>query len=254
MNNDNSLCYFFYFNLIVTGECEEEHLPKLFRSLLKLGCRFKVIHRIPQLNPITSVQRLEKMVGSGQLIPSKDEDIGIKIRIALKQKCSYVLIIDDLEHDRIPQAREVFQRYRDILKTMLEEQDKDRASIHFLVNMLEAYYFADTTATNAVLGTSLEDYDGDVEEIRHPKNDLDKKVKELNKNQKDKNRKFKEKEDGGKILELLNVEKILENPETCASLRTIFAWCMKRMGQEFDDRYQLKTGKLNEITKTQIEP
>ena len=48
------------------------------------------------------------------------------------------------------------------------------ASVHFLVNMLEAYYFAHAAATNGVLGTELEDFEGDVESIRHPKNDLKK--------------------------------------------------------------------------------
>ncbi|MBP0021617.1 MAG: DUF4276 family protein [Cyanobacteria bacterium SBLK] len=245
MNNES--CPFFYFGLLVTGKSEESYLPNLFLSLMRLGiCTFQTIRKIEQLDPISSPKKLRRKE-NGKGIPDRDaQRIGFPARQYLQKPCSFVLLIDDLEDDRKEKIEQVFQLYRKILDEILK-QDKDRASVHFLVNMLEAYYFADTTATNGVLGTSLEDYEGDVEEIRHPKNDLNKKVKEL-----DKNRKFKEKEDGGKILELLNVEKILSNPETCASLRTIFAWCMQRMGQEFGDRYQLKTGKLNEITKTQI--
>ena len=38
--------------------------------------------------------------------------------------------------------------------------------------MLEAYYFADAQAINAVLETSLPDREGDVETIRNPKSNL----------------------------------------------------------------------------------
>ena len=55
---------------------------------------------------------------------------------------------------------------------MLPEESVGKVAVHFLVNMLEAYYFADSKAVNGVLGTDLEDFEGDVETIRHPKNDL----------------------------------------------------------------------------------
>jgi hypothetical protein len=121
--------------------------------------------------------------------------------------------------------------------------EKKRASVHFLVNMIEAYYFADAQAINQMLGTSLQDYEGDVETIRHPKGDL----KQLY-------RGFDEVEDGGKILEYLNVEYVLSKPDTCASLRTLFAWCLKALGKNLnDDQYQLRNGKLSEITKGQLD-
>jgi len=72
---------------------------------------------------------------------------------------------------------------------------------------------------NAVLETRLTDYEGDVETIRHPKGGLKQIYSEFN-----------EKEQGGLILDRLDVEKVLSNPNTCASLRTLFAWCLKALG------------------------
>ena len=41
---------FFRFGLIVTGETEEQHLPKLFKSLMETRiCNFRVIRRVGQL-------------------------------------------------------------------------------------------------------------------------------------------------------------------------------------------------------------
>ena len=104
---------------------------------------------------------------------------------------------------------------------------KTRASVHFLVNMLEAYYFADAAAINGVLGTELIDFEGDVETIRHPKNDL----KKLSPG-------FDEVEHGRLILERLDVIHVLSNPSTCRSLRTLFGWCSKAIGREFTDVYR----------------
>ena len=52
------------------------------------------------------------------------------------------------------QAQEIFDRYRSALDVVLDTL-KDRASVHFLVYMLEAYYFADIQAINDCLGNSL---------------------------------------------------------------------------------------------------
>jgi hypothetical protein len=149
--------------------------------------------------------------------------------------------LDDLEHNRTDQAQQIFERYRNVLDPILRDQ-KHRASVHFLVNMLEAYYFADAATVNAVLGTSLNDYEGDVETIRHPKGEL----KQIYSG-------FNEKEHGGRILDRLDVEKVLSNPNTCASLRTLFAWCLKALGEVPTDKYQLSSGKLSKITKAQLD-
>lgn len=236
-------CYFFKFGLLVTGKTEEEHIPKLFRTLMELRiCSFEVIRKVEQLGVRTSQKKQLKMVGTGKDIPNKDaERIGFPARDYLEDPCTYVLLLDDLEHSRTDRAQQIFEKYRNVLDTILRDQ-KHRASVHFLVNMLEAYYFADPATVNAVLETQLTDYEGDVETIRHPKGEL----KQIYSG-------FNEKEHGGLILDRLNVEKVLSDPNTCASLRTLFAWCLKALGQTPTDKYQLLSGKFSEITKAQLD-
>ena len=242
-------CAYFHFGLIVTGETEEQHLPKLFKSLMATGiCTFKVIRRVGQLDAITSEERL-KALGNRKDIPSKEAKIGLVARrYLMTDVCHFVLLIDDLEYDRKDQAQQVFDRYRRAFDRILNDL-KHRASVHFLVNMLEAYYFADVQTTNAVLGTALSDYEGDVEEIRHPKNDL-----------KERYPSFREINDGGKILGRIDIEHVLSRPDTCASLRTLFAWCVKVLETYSDhdctgfyDKDRLHEGKLSEITRTQLD-
>jgi hypothetical protein len=253
VTNDHP-CSFFHFGLIVTGKGERTHLPKLFKSLMASGiCTFQVIGFIGQRSPITSDKKKLKMVGSGKSIPDKDErDIGLPARRYLStNRCAYVLLIDDLEHDRRKHVQQIFDRYRQAFDKILPEEQKHRASVHFLVNMLEAYYFADTAAVNKVLETSLSDYSGDVETIRHPKNDL----KNLYSG-------FDEVQHGGSILDCLNVEHVLSRPDTCASLRTLFAWSSKVLAEYSTpsaenqppvDPYRLQDGILSEITKSQLD-
>jgi hypothetical protein len=245
-------CHFFRFGLIVTGKGEEKHLPKLFKSLEATGmCHFKVIRFINQRGRITTEQQA-RMVSNGQVIPDKDEDeIGLPARRYLRANlCHAVLVVDDLEHDRREHAQQIFDRYRLILDTMLiTDAQKRRAAMHFLVNMLEAYYFADAQAINEVLGLALDDYDGDVETIRNPKREL----KNLHPG-------FDEAEDGGKILERLNVELVLSRPDACVWLRTMFAWCVKVLGQyssgdlsSLAEEYRLNDGALSPVTRTQLD-
>ena len=242
-------CTYFHFGLIVTGETEQQHLPKLFRSLMEAGiCTFEVIRRVGQLKVITSVERL-KALGNGKDIPSIDAKIGLAARkYLMTDVCHFVLLIDDLEYDRRDQAQQVFDRYRLALDTVLNTL-KHRASVHFLVNMLEAYYFADAQAINAILKTSLSDNEDDVEEIRQPKN----KLKGLYSC-------FDEIKHGGAILNKINIEHILSRPDACASLRTLFAWCVKVLEKysnydcvDFYDKYRLHDEKLCEITRTQLD-
>ncbi len=244
MMNDSSTWRIFKFSLLVTGKGEAQFLPRLFRSLMKERCCvFEVGRRIPQLRPITSEARKVKIVGSGKQITERDEEIGIWARRALSSGVDYVLLIDDLEHDSREDVESVYQRYRTAFDTILGPAGlSHRASVHFLVNMLEAYYFAHADAINTVLGTTLSDHEGDVEEIRHPKNDL----KKLHPG-------FDEIEHGRAILESLDVPRVLSNPETCRSLRTLFGWCSRAIGCEFDDVYQLAIGRYLDVTRPQID-
>jgi len=91
------------------------------------------------------------------------------------------------------------------------------------------------------------DADGDVEEIRHPKGDLKRLCPG-----------FDEKADGSKIIPLLDLDHILNNPSTCTFLRALFDWCVRRLSrncqvydEEFHTRYQLPTGVQAELTRGQ---
>jgi hypothetical protein len=235
---------FLRFGLIVTGRGEEQFLPSLFRPLMATGrCTFEVIRRIGQRSPITSRNRRLTMVRTGRVITDKDEEeIGLAARGYLMQRSnSFVLLVDDLEGDRAAQQAEVFRRYRDVLDRMLGDH-RHRASVHFLVNMLEAYFFADAGAVNAVLGTDWRDCAGDVETIRHPKNDLKTSV-----------RGYDEIGHGRQILSHLDVPLVLSRAETCASLRTMFAWCSKALGEPPTDLFQLEKGRYNPVTQPQID-
>lgn len=242
---------YFRFGLIVTGNTEREHLPKLFKSLMATGiCHFEVIRKIEQRSPITSRRRSPPVVGTNQLIERKEElEVGLPARGYVSQSdCHFVLLIDDLEYDRRDQAQQVFDRYRTALDTVLNTL-RHRASVHFMVYMLEAYYFANTRAINTVLGTSLLDHEDDVETIRNPKSDLRAEYQG-----------FREIDHGGRILDRIDIEHILSHPDACASLRTLFAWCVKVLAQhpnfdraDFYDKYRLHDGKLSEITETQLD-
>ena len=246
-------CSFLQFGLIVTGEAEREHLPKLFSSLMETQvCHFRIIKFVGQRDPITSPGRKLRMVGSGKIIPDRDEaDIGLPARRYLNSReCGLVVLIDDLEHNRRGEAQPVFDRYRRALDTILTKEQESRAAVHFLVNMLEAYYFADAEAVNAALGLEppLEDYGGDVEAIRNPKSDL----KELYPG-------FEEVRDGGRILDSLNIPHVLSRPDTCAWLRTLFAWCVKALRwyilyelPNLDDQYSLRDGVMSPVTRPQL--
>jgi hypothetical protein len=236
---------FYKFGLLVTGKGEEKFLPAFMRSLASGGqCAFHVIRRIPQRSPITSTKKKLHMIGTGKVIPDKDvSEIGLPTRNYL-DKCpnSFVILVDDLEYDRRDVHKETFERYRAVLDNVLPEGYRKRASVHFLVNMMEAYYFADADAVNTVLGTNLMDFEGDVEAIRHPKAEL-KKLK-LG---------FDEVVDGWKIVERLDLDKILGNPDTCASLRTLFKWCWRARREVYSDQFQLGIGSCSPITVPQVE-
>ena len=215
---------FFRFGLLVTGDTERDHLPKLFRSLTALGiCSFLVIRKIGQRGPKVSSAGNLRMIGSGKTIPNKDiEEIGLPARGFLDESPDhYVLLIDDLEFNRSELENKIFDRYRSALDSVTKEE-KGRCSVHFLVYMLEAYYFADSNAIRRVLGsnpeTPLKAYHGDVESIRNPKS----KLKDLFPS-------FKEREHGGRILQFLEMTRVLHDRESCPSLRTLIAWCLAAM-------------------------
>ena len=237
--------------LIVTGKGEESGIAKLFRSLSSSGlCSFKVFSRIGQRSQITSPKRTQKMVGCGKTIPDRDaEDIGLPARKYLQAADGrFVIVLDDLEWDRHSQVQGVFARYRTALDTILATgAQRSRASVHFLVMMLEAYFFADSQATNGVLGLALVDYPGDVEQIQHPKNDLKDCCKGKGKG-------YREVEHGAAIIGKLDVGHILARQDCCAYLRTLFNWCLAKLASHPSARdMELKPypGREAAVTKNQ---
>jgi hypothetical protein len=236
---------FYKVGLLVTGKGEAKFLPKLLRTLsASSACHFQVLRKIDQRLPITSRERQLKMAGTGKAIPTKDEEeIGFRARKWLGDDPAKLLVlIDDLEHDRRGQRGPIFDRYRGALDAiLLSGEQRTRASVHFLVNMLEAYYFAHVDAANAVLGTSLSDHAGDVEEIRHPKGELRRHRPG-----------FDEVVHGELIVGRLDLDRVLGNPETCASLRTLFAWCALATGGTPDARFCLDSGAYDITTGPQL--
>lgn len=237
------------FGLLVTGKGERKFIDRFFRSLCEefasagLGvCTFEVIAKIGQLTPRTTV-RPQKIKNAKGRLPTRDEEAGTYAWGFLKRGGDFVILLDDLERDRRNIVSAVFIRYREAFDRVLPNTFNNRASVHFLVNMLEAYYFADAHAINSVKGTSWTDYDGDVETIDHPKNEL---KQQLNA--------FDEIQDGEKIVQILNVPHVLSNPATCASLRTLFAWCWRALRIPLSPHaYQLANGRYSDVTGGQIE-
>lgn len=212
------------FGLIVTGVGERSFLPHLFSSLCRWAhCHTEVIRKIDQRSPIRSPKRILRMTGTGKVIPDKDaEDIGLPARRFLHaSETNFVLVIDDLEHDRRLIANDVFNRYRGALDVMLTASGmKQRAAVHFMVNMVEAYYFADCAAINNVARRQVipEDHNGDVEDIRHPKSELKRIWRD-----------FDEVEHGAQILMRLNLDHVLSRCAECCWLRTMLAWCVVKL-------------------------
>jgi hypothetical protein len=239
---------FVRFGLIVTGQAEERFLPKLFKGLTRRApCHFEVIRRIGQRTPRGAGRQLA-MAGSGKIIADRDmTDFGLPARGYLDRhgEHAHVLLIDDLEWDRRDARREVFERYRKVLDTVLfEPGQRRRAGVFFLVMMLEAYYFADPrTLCEALRIEALPMHlrDLDVETIRHPKNELKRLVHG-----------FREIEDGQRIIEQLDLERVLADPGRCAALRTLFAWCLGALGMGTDPSPSGFDGVLCPVTSPQL--
>ncbi|HZL36330.1 MAG TPA: hypothetical protein VFC78_13510 [Tepidisphaeraceae bacterium] len=131
------------------------------------------------------------------------------------------MVVDDLDGD-MPQP--VFQRYRGAVDGILRKPGFDsRAAVHFLVSMVEAYYFAHSQAVNNVAGRNVleSDHPTDVEMIRHPKG----KLKQLWPD-------FRERVHGQQIIRILDLSHVLHRPTECCWLRALIAWCVDRIRQE----------------------
>lgn len=242
------------FGLIVTGQGEERFLPQLFklfhRHASRPACHFEVIRRIGQRSPRSSPRHQLEMVGKKRkVVPDRDmEDFGFPARAFLGHhgEHAHVILVDDLESARKDAHQEVFERYRKTLDAALyDPAQRRRAAVFFLVMMLEAYYFGDLEVLCEAL--QLEEIpkalcDVDVESIRHPKNDL----KALFPG-------FDEIVHGERIVNRLDVVKVLEDPQRCAALRTMFAWCAGALGIPWGSGTGFLEGVLCPVTSSQLD-
>ncbi len=71
---------------------------------------------------------------------------------------------------------------------------------------------------------------------------------------------FREVEHGGMILDAIDIKHVLSRPDTCASLRSLFAWCVRALEEyqgcdlsSLHDDFRLRDGLMSEITGTQLE-
>lgn len=244
-----------HFGLLVTGDGEAKFLPEMFRLLTASKiCSIEVIRKIEQVRPLG--KRSEKILKlAGKTIPNKDMDrIGLPARRYLQDKPqSYGVLIDDLEGSGRTQLVEIYERYRSALTAILNDLTS-RASVHFLVNMLEAYYFADTSAVNYALSlqSQLTDYESDVEEIPHPKDQLKTLLQEKYKIS------FDEIEHGQAIVPRLDLLHILSKSGECRSLRTLFLWCIQKLQSHpgfvytsLNKQIAMIQGDLFDVTKDQ---
>lgn len=232
--------------LLVTGKGEAIFLPDFLRGICSpeidgAHCVFRVIGKVEQLSPLIEGSRKSRhIMGRGGVLPRRDQQIGLLARGFLTgNRSGFVMLVDDLEQSRRPDAKEVFERYRSILDSVLGSL-KGRASVHFLVNMIEAYYLADPDALLLALELKIEPQDADVEEIRHPKS----LMKQLYPG-------FDEIEHGRLIARQINLERVLAHPERTKSLRSLVAWCTTALGRTLTDRYQLTSGMRYELTSGQ---
>lgn len=233
------------FGLFVTGHGEHQALAQLFGPLRDTGlCQFTVLRRIGQLRPRQEQLTAPTVAGarSRRRLPFRDERLALwALGHLTAPDCDFVVLIDDQETPDIDEATRAFRRYREAFDFVLHEHSRC-ASVHFLVLMLEAYFLADASATNAVLGTDLQDHNGDVEALASPKAHLKRVAR------------YDEVEHARRIIPRLNLPHILRNSEHCRSLRTLFAWCAKAAGISADEcDLNLDADALYDVTRGQLD-
>ena len=233
-------------HLFVTGKGEQEFIRDLLGPVVHdLSATVATAEFIGQFSPRKVLAGVPlKVVGTQRVVPTQlEERLSLPAAAWLRAdpRC-LVLVIDDLEGDRAVIAPNVFDNDRAALdKCVRDESMRRRTAVHFFVNMVEAYYFAHPEAVNRVRGTTLGAHEGDVESIRHPKNEL----KRISPG-------FDERADGARIVKALDLDVVLANPATCRSLRTLVGWCVHRLGGDFGDRWRLADGAYADLTRGQI--
>jgi len=248
---------FHHIGLLVTGDAEVKCLPALLGGPLSVAtdrrCTVQTIAKVEPLRPRGQRKRQRaRVVGTRKAAPTRDDELAFKARRHLDAHTDgFVILVDDEERtanetfeDR-PHVEAVYQRYRDAFDRVLGAR-RDRVAVQFLRAMLEAYYFTAPDTVRAVLGVECPACPEDVEDIRHPKGDLKAACRPNG-------RKFHEKDDGAAIIGGLNLEAVLADPATCASLRSLVAWCVKAvLGGHPTDVIGWRGGCIDRITGRQL--
>lgn len=238
------------FFLIVTGEAERDSLKELFRRFCHWSfhlATFTVTRRNGQHRPraVTKGDSVPpKELGTKLDSPKAIEQAWLDARKHLRDEDSFVLLVDDLEWERKDEIERVFATYSPRPVLFGDSTSAGRVGVFFLRMMREAYYWADLSAVESLLGQprSSPNVPDDVEEIRNPKGLIEGKWPN-----------FKDREHAGPILKALDVDWVLADPTTCASLRTLYAWCSRAMGFRDAERFQLRDGRRCPVTSPQID-
>lgn len=240
--------------LVVTGRGEAKCAANLVGKVIHAAGR--AIHPLEAVaadqRPRKQIRNISKLLPAqaGRQVPTKRHlEVIRELGKRLADPAVICILIDDLEKGERQAAAAHFEYYRRMLDDIPAKNAAARSSVHFLVNMLEAYFFHDVEATNQVIeGLELGRHDGDVEDISHPKNALENEIKQRI----GRDRGYRETDDAVKIVRHLNLETVLADPDQCRSLRTLVAWCWEQIGQERTDQFQLKGGAYWDVTASQL--
>lgn len=236
------------FVVAVTGHAEEACVPTIVRKATESLSSFVLVRQVRRVHQRPRSRIVRRGSTKAQVLPDH-VTLAREVPKLVHDNNVFFLWIDDLEGgtDR-PAARQHFDYYAQLLDKACHTPLRAKCSIHFLVNMLEAYFLADTSSANIVLGTNLTNHAGDCEDIKNPKGVLESAVKKL-----DPSAKYDVKEDGGSIAKQLNLETILSSPDRCRALRTLVAWCWEAIGEPRDERFQLASGQYWDVTAAQLQ-
>ncbi len=256
------------FGLLVTGKLEEggreggraqASLADLFRPIRNTGlCDLKVALRFNQWVPEKKEPPLTvRRSPEPKSLPTFKQEIALKVRGWLENgQNRFLIFIDDGERARAATIGEVFADYRSTITALLPEAQHPRVAVHFLVNMIEAYYFADPERASEALGWSIPRIGGDPEEIRNPYSDLIEAAGRLGKDY------GKKRETGERVLARIRLEEILKNPEHCGWLRAAVRWLVFSLENATDQPealeafgfrqlFHLESGKIAPLTGAQ---
>lgn len=238
------------FILAVTGHTEVKCAARIVRkSLPNLPRRVEVdvVRRVPQR---PRIRLRNKTPTRSQIIPDHQKLALDLPKLLAQNPDRYFLWLDDLEKGEDRQnPTSHYRYYRDLIEGAVTGDFRRRCSVHFLVNMLENYFFGHTSVVNEVLKTSLTDHDGDCENIRSAAGKLNEFAKSVSQSSQ-----YHKTTHGTEIARKLDIERILGNPQTCRALRTLVAWCWNTVGEQPTGRFQLAEGSFWSITAVQLSP